>query len=83
LLGFPVPRLLAYPKESVVAEKFEAAFKLGIANSRMKDFYDLWVLAHRFEFQSSTLAAAIQATFAKRGHHVAFVVSAGIFGRFL
>jgi hypothetical protein len=46
----------------VVAEKFEAMVKLGMANSRMKDFYDLLVLAQRFEFQSATLATAIQAT---------------------
>lgn len=66
LLKFPAPKLHAYSKESVVAEKFEAMVKLGIANSRMKDFYDLWVLAQRFEFQSTTLAAAIQATFKTR-----------------
>ena len=42
---FPAPKLNAYPKETVVAEKFEAIVKLGMANSRMKDFYDLWVLA--------------------------------------
>lgn len=66
LLTFPAPRLQAYSKESVVAEKFEAVVKLGIANSRMKDFYDLWILAQRFEFQSATLAAAIEATFETR-----------------
>jgi hypothetical protein len=66
LLEFPAPKLNAYPKESVVAEKFEAIVKLGMANSRMKDFYDLWVLAQRFQFESATLAAAIQATFATR-----------------
>jgi len=66
LLNFPAPKLNAYSKESVVAEKFEAMVKLGMANSRMKDFYDLWVLAQRFEFESATLAAAIQATFARR-----------------
>jgi len=66
LLEFPAPRLSAYPKESVVAEKFEAIVKLGMANSRMKDFYDLWVLAERFQFENATLAAAIQATFATR-----------------
>jgi hypothetical protein len=66
LLTFPAPRLNAYPKECVVAEKFEAIVKLGMANSRMKDFYDLWVLAQRFQFESATLAAAIQATFATR-----------------
>ena len=66
LLKFPAPKLNAYPKESVVAEKFEAVVKLGLANSRMKDFYDLLVLAQRFEFESATLAAAIQATFETR-----------------
>jgi len=66
LLKFPAPKLKAYSKESVVAEKFEAIVKLGMANSRMKDFYDLWVLAQRFEFESSTLTAAIRATFATR-----------------
>lgn len=49
------------PVNSVVAEKFEAIVKLGMANSRMKDFYDLWVLAQKFQFESATLAAAIQA----------------------
>jgi predicted nucleotidyltransferase component of viral defense system len=66
LLEFPAPKLHAYSKESVIAEKFEAMVKLGVANSRMKDFYDLWVLAQRFEFESSTLAAAIQSTFKTR-----------------
>ena len=66
LLRSPAPKLKAYPKESVVAEKFEAIVKLGMANSRMKDFYDLWMLARRFQFESATLAAAIQATFATR-----------------
>ena len=66
LLKFPAPKLHAYSKESVVAEKFEAMVKLGVANSRMKDFYDLWVLAQRFEFESNTLAAAIHATFKTR-----------------
>jgi hypothetical protein len=65
LLKFPAPAH-AYSKESVVAEKFEAMVKLGVANSRMKDFYDLWVLAQRFEFESSTLAEEIQATFKTR-----------------
>ena len=66
LLKLPAPKLQAYSKESVVAEKFEAMIKLGMANSRMKDFYDLWVLAQRFEFQSTAFAAAIQATFDTR-----------------
>lgn len=66
LLDFPVPRLLAYPRETVVAEKFEAMTKLGQLNSRMKDFYDLWVLSRRFDFDGATLATAIRRTFAHR-----------------
>jgi predicted nucleotidyltransferase component of viral defense system len=67
ILPFPAPNLRAYPKESVVAEKFEAMMKLGMANSRMKDFYDLWVLARQFEFSGGLLAAAVKATFTRRG----------------
>ncbi len=51
LLEFPGPRLLAYPKETVVAEKLEALVKLGIANTRMKDFYDLEILSRTFAFE--------------------------------
>jgi predicted nucleotidyltransferase component of viral defense system len=66
LLDFPAPRLRAYPRETVVAEKLEATVKLGVANSRMKDFYDLAVLARDFDFDGQLLANAIQATFARR-----------------
>jgi len=66
LLAFPAAKMRAYPKESVVAEKFEALIKLGMANSRMKDFYDLWVMSERFEFRSPVLAEALAATFERR-----------------
>lgn len=66
LLGLPAPRLLAYPRECVVAEKFHAMVSLGELNSRMKDFYDVYTLASRFEFAGSALAGAIEATFARR-----------------
>ena len=66
LLDLPEPVLLAYPKETVVAEKLEAMVKLGIANSRMKDFYDLQVLAKTFEFESDVLLNAIERTFERR-----------------
>ena len=66
LLEFPGPRLLAYPKETVVAEKLEALVKLGIANTRMKDFYDLEILSRTFAFEGKTFKA-IQNTFQKRG----------------
>lgn len=66
LLPFPAPRLRAYPRETVVAEKWEAMVALGIGNSRMKDFFDAWILARDFAFDGTTLAAAIGATFARR-----------------
>ena len=66
LLDFPAPRLRAYPRETVVAEKFDAMVRLGIANTRMKDFYDLWVMATSFAFRGNSLAAALAATFGSR-----------------
>ena len=66
LLDFPAPSLAMYPKETVVAEKFEAMVKLGLANSRMKDFYDIWALSREFDFDGSVLSAAIRATFKRR-----------------
>jgi predicted nucleotidyltransferase component of viral defense system len=58
LLDFPAPRLPTYPKETVVAEKFEAITRLGLANSRMKDFYDIWVLASDFPFSGQIITSA-------------------------
>jgi hypothetical protein len=66
LLDLPAPTLKAYPRETVVAEKFQAMVMLGIANSRMKDFYDVWTLARQFEFSGPVLCEAIRATFARR-----------------
>lgn len=60
------PRLRVYPRYSVVAEKFEAVVSLGMANSRMKDFFDLWVLSQHCEFDATILADAIEATFERR-----------------
>jgi len=67
ILEMPSPRLRAYPRETVVAEKLEAMVKLGLTNSRMKDFYDLSVMARTFAFAGSVLKDAITATFARRG----------------
>lgn len=67
LLGdMPAPRLRVYPRETAIAEKVEAMVTLGIGNSRMKDFFDIWYLARTFEFDRATLSAAIRATFARR-----------------
>ncbi|MBP7382406.1 nucleotidyl transferase AbiEii/AbiGii toxin family protein [Myxococcota bacterium] len=67
MLDFPVPRLRAYPRETVVAEKLNAVVVLGLANSRMKDFFDVRVLARDFDFNGEVLTRAIRATFDRRG----------------
>jgi predicted nucleotidyltransferase component of viral defense system len=66
LEGFPAPSLKTYPPETVIAEKFQAMVSLGIANSRMKDFYDIWYLCQNFNFEGITLSRAIKATFDRR-----------------
>lgn len=66
LLPLDPPVVLAYPLETVIAEKLQAMFVLGIANSRMKDFYDLWTFATTEQFDIRQLARSIQATFERR-----------------
>ena len=66
LLDHPAPTLNAYPRDTVAAEKFEAIVALDLANSRMKDFYDLLAMSRLFAFEGATLAAAIRATFERR-----------------
>lgn len=66
MLDLPAPRLRAYARETVIAEKFQAMVALGRANSRMKDFYDIWILSRSFRFDDDRLAQAIAATFARR-----------------
>ena len=66
LLDAPAPILRAYPPETVIAEKTEAIVSLGIANSRMKDFYDLWTIAQTFAFEGDDLTEAIRQTFERR-----------------
>ena len=58
-------KFYVYSKESVIIEKFNALVKLGIINSRMKDFYDIWLLSRQFEY--TTLSKAVKQTFEKRG----------------
>ena len=66
MLGFPTPAVLAYPRDAVVAEKFEALVVLGDRNSRIKDFFDLHHLAEHFRFDRATLVEAVVRTFARR-----------------
>jgi hypothetical protein len=67
LSDLPAPKLRAYPRYTTVAEKYEAITSLGIANSRMKDYFDLWVLTQHSELDVTILREAITATFARRG----------------
>jgi len=58
--------LLAYTPETSIAEKYQAMINLDMANSRMKDFFDIWLLANNLEFQGNRLSRAIKKTFNKR-----------------
>jgi len=66
VLDQPAPHVRVYPRETVVAEKFQAMVYLGIANSRMKDFHDLWVIGSQFNFDGATLTSALVRTFERR-----------------
>jgi hypothetical protein len=70
LLDLPAPHVRAYTRYTVVSEKLEAIVSLGMVNSRMKDFYDLWVLSKEFEFDGELLGRAIRATFERRGTEI-------------
>ena len=66
LLDGSIPRIKVYPKETVIAEKFETIVKRGLANSRMKDYYDLWVLSRDASVDADTASRAIERTFKRR-----------------
>ena len=66
LTGLPAPQLRAYPKYTVVAEKLHAVCLLGMANTRMKDYFDLWVLLTEGGLDAAELQRAVEATFARR-----------------
>ena len=70
LLDLPPPDIRAYPPATVIAEKFQAMVQLGIANGRMKDYYDLWAMPQALDVSDDELDAAIAATFARRGTEI-------------
>ena len=78
LLDMPKPVLRAYTKETALAEKFEAMVSLGERNSRMKDYFDVWLLSGKFDFQGERLAQAIAATFARRNTEIPATVPVGL-----
>jgi hypothetical protein len=67
ILDLPAPRIQGYTRESVIAEKFHAMVRRGLLNSRVRDFFDVWALSRRFDFDGRVLAAAVRETFARRG----------------
>lgn len=76
--NLPAPRLRAYPKHTVVAEKFHAVCLLGMANTRMKDYFDLWVLLTEDTLDPGELLGAAQATFTRRGLTIPEEIPAGL-----
>jgi hypothetical protein len=81
LLDFPAPILLTYPRETSIAEKFETIVNLGLTNSRMKDYYDIWLLSQKFDFDGANLARAVEATFRRRRAVVPNELPIGLFNR--
>lgn len=76
LLDSPVPKLLCYSRESAIAEKFEAMLKLGELNSRMKDFFDIWLLSRQFDFDGKELTEAMRLTLEHRGTDIPEIITA-------
>jgi hypothetical protein len=66
LLGMERPQILTYPPATVIAEKFQAMVALGVANGRMKDYFDLWAIPEAVPIADAELDAAIRATFERR-----------------
>ncbi len=66
MLGHASAELMAYSRETVIAEKLETMVSLGQLNSRMKDFFDVWLLARSQDFEGRVVAEAIARTFARR-----------------
>jgi hypothetical protein len=83
LSGMPEPQLRAYPRYTVVAEKFEALTSLGMLNSRMKDFFDLWVLSTHSNFNGVLLARAVTATFERRNTPLPQIIPIGLSDEFI
>ncbi len=82
LLDMPVASIRAYPPATVVAEKFHALVSLGLANSRMKDYYDLWALLSSQSIEEGELDEAIRATFERRETDVPAETPAGLTRQF-
>ncbi|MBN8476990.1 nucleotidyl transferase AbiEii/AbiGii toxin family protein [Sulfuritalea sp.] len=80
---FPAPRLRTYPVYTVISEKLHAIALLGMTNSRVKDYLDLWVMLDRESLNMNTLAQAISATFTRRGMAVPTDLPMGLSDEFV
>jgi hypothetical protein len=78
----PAASIRAYPPATVVAEKFHALVSLGLVNSRMKDYYDLWAILGSQSIDESELDKAIRATFARRETDIPAETPAGLTTQF-
>lgn len=83
LTDMPEPQLRAYPRYTVVAEKLEALASLGMLNSRLKDYFDLWILVRQSDFEGQLLTLAVAATFDRRGTEVPQGVPMGLSDEFI
>ena len=78
LLDLPAPVLRMYPVETVIAEKFEAIVRFALANTRLKNFYDLWSVAQTRSVDGATLVEALTNTFLRRGTPVPVSLPTGL-----
>jgi hypothetical protein len=79
ILDFSSPELNGYTIESSIAEKFQAMLRLGELNSRMKDFYDIWLFSQKFDFKFEILFEAIKSTFITRDFQIPIPESISVF----
>ena len=82
LLDFPAPEIRLYPREVSVAEKFHSLVVLGLANTRLKDYYDLWFMSQAFDFDGARLRLALAASFAQRQTSLPAIVPMGLTAAF-
>lgn len=78
LLDYPAPLLLCYEPETVIAEKLEAIVQLGVINTRLKDYFDLWFFAQHFDFDGRLLSLTIRNTFQRRGTPLPMSIPEGL-----
>ncbi|HCP32332.1 TPA: nucleotidyl transferase AbiEii/AbiGii toxin family protein [Candidatus Acetothermia bacterium] len=82
LLDFPSPRLLGYPPETSIAEKVETMVARGLLNSRLRDYFDIFILAERKAFDGAVLTAAVRHTFERRGTSIPDDLPPGLLAKF-